>query len=299
MLNESIIIPIINTLPVFLEVARTASFTKASINLGVSQPAVSRRVLMLEKHLGVTLFKRSKIALKLTLEGHKLYLATANGFKHIESKLDAIKPAISGGKIRIGCPAQLTPWLADKVLLLTDLLDFTDIELVSMGMQDASNRWVDIVIRFGSGQWEGLHSECLIKEEIFPVCSPELEKNFNWLNKQLTVSDLVKFPLLPANRKEEGYVGWNEWFSLFGIAFSQSSQYDDFTYAYLLNIESAILGNGIMLAWKGSVESHINNGKLMELPGMRVEGDNGYHIVFQPDAWFADVVREWIRDLTL
>lgn len=293
MINESAIHPIINTLPVFLEVARTASFTKASINLGISQPSVSRSILMLEKYLGATLFNRSKIKLNLTLEGHKLYLATANGFKYIESKLDDIKPKIVGSKIRIGCPMILMPWLAYKVPLLRGLLEVTKVELVPMSEQDISNSWVDISIRFGSGQWDGFHSELLMKEEVFPACSPALEKKFNWLSKRLTASDLVKSPLLPVSRKESNYMGWNDWFLNFGINFCLNCQYDDFAYSYLLNIESAILENGIVLARKGTIESHLDSGKLIELPGLRVEGNNAYYLVFRADSWFSDVLKEW------
>ncbi|EAQ67722.1 transcriptional regulator, LysR family protein [Marinomonas sp. MED121] len=294
MLSESIISPIISTLPVFLEAARSGSFTKASKRLNISQPSVSRNILMLEKYLGVSLFERNQNRLILTKEGHKLYLATANGFEHMESILMAIQPKITGSKVSMGCPTQLIPWLSTKVSLLSHFFGEADIVLeAAETCKFGKLEGVNIAIQFGRGDWPGYESELLIKEEIFPVCAPSLERKFNWYNKLLTPKDLVNQPLLPSNRNEKGYLSWNDWFAHFNVSFCQCNQYDDYLYTYPLNIESAILGKGIILAWKGSVESQIHCGQLMELPGMRLKGLNGYYLVYPADAWFASDARKW------
>ena len=56
-------------LKVFLEVARTGSFTVAAAGLGISQPAVSQNVTTLERLLGVRLFERTKGEAVLSAEG--------------------------------------------------------------------------------------------------------------------------------------------------------------------------------------------------------------------------------------
>lgn len=60
-------------LKVFMEVAMQKSFTKAAVELGVSQPAVSQNVAELEKNLGVKLFERLKGETVLTVEGEMFH----------------------------------------------------------------------------------------------------------------------------------------------------------------------------------------------------------------------------------
>lgn len=57
----------------FLVVARHKNITKASEELGISQPAVSKTIRLLEEQLGGTLFLRSQKGLTLTREGEDLY----------------------------------------------------------------------------------------------------------------------------------------------------------------------------------------------------------------------------------
>ncbi len=56
-------------LKVFLAVSETGSFTKAAKLLGVSQPAVSQNISVLEKETGATLFYRARGEASLTSQG--------------------------------------------------------------------------------------------------------------------------------------------------------------------------------------------------------------------------------------
>jgi DNA-binding transcriptional LysR family regulator len=57
----------------FLVVGELLSFTKASAQLRIAQPALSRRIQDLEDEIGVDLLKRSPRGVTLTAEG-KLFL---------------------------------------------------------------------------------------------------------------------------------------------------------------------------------------------------------------------------------
>src|ERR1700722_13179504 len=60
----------------FLAVGEALSFTKASSQLRVAQPALSRQVQDLEEEIGVDLLKRSPRGVTLTAEG-RLFLDLA------------------------------------------------------------------------------------------------------------------------------------------------------------------------------------------------------------------------------
>jgi len=60
-------------LETFLVVVRERSFSKASMKLGVSQPAVTQQIKYLEKYLDTKLVDRKKSGIKLTAAGEELY----------------------------------------------------------------------------------------------------------------------------------------------------------------------------------------------------------------------------------
>ena len=53
----------------FVSVAETGSFTAAAQKLGLSQPPLSKQIMLLEEELGVILLKRGSRKAELTEEG--------------------------------------------------------------------------------------------------------------------------------------------------------------------------------------------------------------------------------------
>jgi len=106
-----------------LTVARLGSFTKAAIELELSQPALSRQVMGLEKSLGVRLFDRVGRAVRLTASGEELVGRCGPLLEEL-SRVTSNLAAASGttsGRVRLGAaesvavnslPAILRPYLA-------------------------------------------------------------------------------------------------------------------------------------------------------------------------------------------
>lgn len=63
----------LNLLSLFVEVARTASFTTAGVRLGLPRSSVSRSIAQLESDLGVPLFNRTTRKVSLSTAGAALY----------------------------------------------------------------------------------------------------------------------------------------------------------------------------------------------------------------------------------
>jgi len=70
-------------LEAFLTVVRERSFSKASVKLGVSQPAITQKIKAIEKYLGAKTIQRKKSGLVLTPVGEDFYRIAASVEKEI------------------------------------------------------------------------------------------------------------------------------------------------------------------------------------------------------------------------
>lgn len=93
----------LNTLKYFYEIANVKNITKASENLNVSQPALTKALKQLESDLNVKLFNRSKKGVTLTDAGEILYEYTKVSLANLSSTLNVINQDKEiGGHLYIG-----------------------------------------------------------------------------------------------------------------------------------------------------------------------------------------------------
>lgn len=102
----------------FYYVAKTKNISKASEQLYITQPAVSRTIKQLEESLGCSLFFRNSKGVELTKEGEVLFKYIEQAFNFISSgerKITDIKE-LRTGEIKLGasdtiCKYYLVPYL--------------------------------------------------------------------------------------------------------------------------------------------------------------------------------------------
>ncbi|KAA1173985.1 LysR family transcriptional regulator [Marinobacter salinexigens] len=78
-------------LAVFLAVAEESSFTRASVRLGLSQPAVSHSVRRLEESVGLKLLNRTSRKVSTTEAGEKLLDTLRPSFSQINARIEEIR----------------------------------------------------------------------------------------------------------------------------------------------------------------------------------------------------------------
>lgn len=83
--------PDFNDLQAFVAVAREHSFTRAALQLGVSQSALSHRMRALEAQLGLRLLNRTTRSVAPTEAGERLLQTLTPRFEAIASELDALR----------------------------------------------------------------------------------------------------------------------------------------------------------------------------------------------------------------
>ncbi|SFB42254.1 DNA-binding transcriptional regulator, LysR family [Rhizobium sp. NFR07] len=98
----------INTaLKAFIRTVERGSITSAARDLGVSQPAVTKHLANLERHLKTRLLERSSRSIRPTIEGMELYEASRLAIASIDAALEGamINTGEISGNLRIHAPS--------------------------------------------------------------------------------------------------------------------------------------------------------------------------------------------------
>ena len=137
-------------LKIFHAVAEAGSFTNATVNLNLSQSAISRQIQSLEQDLNVQLFERHARGLTLTQNGEYLFKTAhdvISKLKEVETSLGDQKNKPSG-KITITTVRSFgTHWLTPRIQEFMNLNPEIEVELVFDDKElDLSTRQADIGI---------------------------------------------------------------------------------------------------------------------------------------------------------
>ena len=137
-------------LKIFHAVAEAGSFTNATINLNLSQSAISRQIQSLEQDLKVQLFERHARGLTLTENGEYLFKTAhdvISKLKEVESTLGDQKNKPTG-KLTITTVRSFgTHWLTPRIQEFMTLNPEIEIELIFDDKElDLSTRQADIGI---------------------------------------------------------------------------------------------------------------------------------------------------------
>lgn len=228
----------LNALRAFEAAARHLNFTRAGLELCVSQGAVSHQVALLERRLGVPLFRRLPRGLALTDEGLALVPVLGDAFDRIGETLDRYE----GGRMRevltVGVVGTfLTGWLLPRLDGFRRAHPEIDLRLMSNNNRvDLAGEGLDYAIRFGDGAWHATHSVPLVAAPLVPLCAPAIAARLT------APADLAREMLLRSYRADE----WPRWFEaagascprLAGPVFDSSA----------LMIAAALAGHGVALA---------------------------------------------------
>ncbi|WAC25132.1 LysR substrate-binding domain-containing protein [Blastomonas sp. SL216] len=200
----------LNALRAFEAAARHLNFTRAAIELCVSQGAVSHQVAQLERRLGARLFHRLPRGLALTDEGHVLVPVLAEMFDRVGATLDQYGEGRFRELLKVGVVGTFaTGWLLPRLDIFARAHPSIDLRISTNNNRvDLVAEGLDFAIRFGDGAWHGTHAEPLLRAPMTPVCAPAIAARLK------SPADLVNERLLRSYRPDE----WALWFDAAGIA---------------------------------------------------------------------------------
>ena len=137
-------------LKIFHAVAEAGSFTRATVNLNLSQSAISRQIQSLEEDLKVKLFERHARGLTLTENGEYVFKTAhevISKLKEVETSLGDKKNKPSG-KLTVTTVVSFgTTWLTPRIQEFMQLNPEIEVELIFDDKElDLSTRQADIGI---------------------------------------------------------------------------------------------------------------------------------------------------------
>jgi LysR family glycine cleavage system transcriptional activator len=255
-------IPPLNPLRTFEAAARHLSFTRAAEELFVTAAAVSHQIKVLESSLGVKLFSRVGGALVLTDIGQAYLPAIQQAFRQVIDATNLLHKRKDVTSLRINAsPTFSVKWLLPR--LDAFLRQHPDIELklsTSNHMIDFSREDLDLVIRYGKGNYPGMRSEKCFSVEAVPVCSPKLLENRPPVRQP---ADLANFTLLH-DGSDSTHPDWRNWFDYVGCPEIDTSRGPTLWPSHLV-IDAAVEGVGVALVKRPWIERDLAEGRLVQL----------------------------------
>ncbi|WAJ27732.1 LysR family transcriptional regulator [Antarcticirhabdus aurantiaca] len=219
--------------------ARHLSFTRAAIELCVTQAAVSHQVKRLEERLGVALFKRLPRGLMITEEGEALLPVLREAFDRVADTLERFGAGRPREVLAVGAVGTFAVgWLLPRLPDFAENHPFVDLRLSTNNNRvDMAAEGLDFAVRFGGGAWHGIEAEALFEAPLSPLCLPRIAARLG------EPVDLLGETLLRSYRSDE----WPRWFAAAGVSPPRLVSGPVFD-SSLAMMEAALQGAGVALA---------------------------------------------------
>jgi LysR family glycine cleavage system transcriptional activator len=264
----------------FEAAARNLSFSRAAATLGVTPAAVSSQIRSLEDQLGVKLFVRTSRQMALTGAGQILLTGVSEAFATLTRTVELLAGA-DGRTLRVTTSASFAAkWLLPRLERFRALHPGVDVVIdASDSLLDLTSATQSVAIRFGRGVWAGTHTDRLIEESVFPVCSPALLTGRHPLR---TPSDLRYHQLIHLEWQASGdaWPDWRTWLLAAGVTDIDASHGVRMT-SYALASQEAIAGRGVALGNTSLVGDDLASGRLVRpfALSLKVAADFAYYLV--------------------
>lgn len=252
---------------IFYTVANHCNITKASEELNISQPAISKSIKNLEEQLGGKLFVRTKRGVVLTEEGKEFYNYIKQAIEYITNAENKFTDLINleTGCIKIGISTTLTKeFLIPYLEKFHALYPKIDIQIVTNLTSDLipklRNGLIDIIILNLNDKNYGNDID-IIKCKKVNDCFVVNDKFKKLLNKEISMKDLNNYPLILQTK------GSNTREFLDNVARENNVvlKPNIELASYSLVVEFSKIGLGIGYATKEYIKDDIKNKKLYEL----------------------------------
>jgi DNA-binding transcriptional LysR family regulator len=274
----------LNALRAFEGVAKHSSFTAAANSLLISQSALSRHVIALEKLIGVQLFERRPHALVLTKAGQHLLPAVMKSFDRLEYALDDIRNdgSTTLRTLRVQMPPSFAVHLAVPILR-----DFrraaaeVEIDLVSPYGVGPPPSDVDVAVVYSKPTVTDLVTDLLWPVRLSMLCHPSVAARLGekTLAEFIESNELVHVRISDQPRHHL----WTQFArqeNLSALNIERGLVFD----TAVLAVQYALSGEGIALVDNYLFGDYIRTGRLVRPFDISLDDGYGYYLITHPEA---------------
>ena len=274
----------LNALRAFEGVAKHSSFTAAANALLISQSALSRHVIALEKLIGTQLFERKPHALVLTKAGQHLLPAVMKSFDRLEYALDDIRNdgSTSLRTLRVQMPPSFAVHLAVPILR-----DFrraaaeVEIDLVSPYGVGPPPSDVDVAVVYSKPTVTDLVTDLLWPVRLSLLCHPSVAARHagKSLPEFIEANELVHVRISDQPRHHL----WTQFVrhaNLGSVNVERGLVFD----TAVLAVQYALSGEGVVLLDNYLFDDYVRTGQLVKPFDTSVDDGYGYYLLTHPEA---------------
>jgi len=266
-------IPSTTALVCFEAAARHESFTKASLELSLTQGAVCRQIASLEEFLNVELFRRSRRGVKLTEAGLSYSRRVATQLDAVERDTLSVMGQQGSNVLEVAVvPTFGTQWLLPR------LKDFQALHPdITVNLTNRTRPFLfadtdfDAAIYFGDGDWSGTQAHALMMESPVPVCSPTTLAS----QSNLSAEALARMPLLQQSTRP---YAWRQWFGSLGMNVSRDMTGPRHELFSML-AQAAMHDMGVALIPPFLIRRELEEGRLKVCNTHALTSNKAYHLV--------------------
>lgn len=289
--------PSLNAITYFESVARHGRVARAAEELHVSASAVSQQIKNLEENLGITLFRREKRQLSLTAEGEQLYMAATSAFTLLRDARTSISRQRESNQIIMrASPSFAVRWLGPRLSHFIAAHPSWDFRVdASPDPSNFEREVVDLDLRYGRGNWPGLHCEAVIYDYLIPMCSPDYLAELS--QTSASAEQLLRRARLVDSVKTT--MQWDNWLARHRIQRRSDTSALRFDRSSMA-IQQAVNGLGVVLDSTTLARDELLDGTLVPLaPELGALRFPAYWIVSparHQSRHLVKVFSEWIKD---
>jgi DNA-binding transcriptional LysR family regulator len=273
----------LNALRAFEGVAKHSSFTAAANALLISQSALSRHVIALEKLIGTQLFERKPHALVLTKAGQHLLPAVMKSFDRLEYALDDLRndgaPALR--TLRVQMPPSFALHLAVPILRdFRRAISEIEIDLVSPSSVGPPLSDVDVAVVYSKPTVTDMVRDLLWPVKVTLLCDPAIAAKFAGKSLQEIIegNELlhVRIADLPRHHLWTQYARQA---NLNSVNVERGLVFD----TAILAVQYALSGEGLALVDTNLFSEEIRTGRLVRPFDISLDDGYGYYLITHPE----------------
>ena len=249
---------------IFYIVAKNGNITRASKELLISEPAVSKSIKNLEGYLGAPLFTRTKKGVNLTTEGITLYEYISKGIEYFKSGEAKFNELINleSGTIRIGINTTLT-----KEFLMPYLETFHKL-YPNINIEIRTNL---------TSELKSMLNEGLIDMHILNLTNEETKNDFNIIKcktitdcfvsnkpikEKISIKELNNYPLILQDKNSNTRKFLDDFANKYEITLKTKFEIG----SYYLVSEFSRIGLGIGYVTKNYIKNNLDKKELFIVP---------------------------------